>query len=227
MTRHEVATRRVLYEIPGMESVRVRKEEFPGADGRPLPMDVYEPIAAHGDCVVAIVAGFPDAGFEQHVGCKFMEMEWSISMAKLIAASGMTAVTHSNREAESDGIALMKHLGASYRRVGMWTTSGNGPVGLHVAAHAACAVFNNPVTKEFCPDTPLFIIRAGQDDTPGLNDALDAFAAKAFAANKPLTLVNYPEAPHSYELSVDAPATRRVLQQGLDFLRAYLGFDLP
>ena len=222
MARHEVATRSVLYKIPGMESVGIRKDHFPGADGQPLPMEIYEPIDPIGDCVVAIVAGFPDAGFENHVGCKFMEMEWTICMARLIAASGMTAVTHSNRDAEPDGIALMKHLGATYRKAGMWTTSGNGPVGLVVAAHAACAVFNNPITRDFCPDTPLFVIRAGQDETPGLNQALDAFVTQAIAANKPLTLVNYPAAPHSYELSRDTPETRRILQQGLDFLRAHL-----
>ena len=65
-----------------------------------------------------MVEGYPSAGFEKHVGCKFMEMEWTISMAQLIAASGMTAVTHSNRDAEPDALALMTHLGAEHRRSG-------------------------------------------------------------------------------------------------------------
>lgn len=220
--RHEIASRRVLYEIPGMESVRVRKEQFRGADGQALPLEIHEPIDPIGDCVVAIVEGVPDAGFEKHLGCKFMEMEWTVCMARLIAASGMTAVTYSNRDPQPDGIALMKHLGTAHRRVGMWSTSANGPVALVVASHAACTVLNNPITKGFCPDTPLFIIRAGKDETPGLNSELDAFTARALADNKPLTLVNYPEAPHSYELFLDAPETRRILQQGLDFLRAHL-----
>ena len=89
--RHEVTTRRVVYEIPGMRSIVVRKEEFPGADGEPLPMEVYAAINPISDAVVVIVAGYLDAGFEKHVGCKFMEMEWTIGMARLIAASGMTA----------------------------------------------------------------------------------------------------------------------------------------
>ena len=99
-----------------MQSVRVEKSTFPGADGEPLPLEIYEPINPIGDCVVAMVEGYPSAGFEKHVGCTFMEMEWTISMAQLIAASGMTAVTHSNREAEPDALALMKHLGAKYRK---------------------------------------------------------------------------------------------------------------
>src|SRR5690349_16031636 len=143
-------------------------------------------------------------------------------MAQLIAASGMTAVTHSNRAPEPDGIALMKQLGAQYRKVGLWATSGHGPVALLIASHATCAVLNNPMTRDFCPETPLFVIRAGKDETPGLNADLDAFVARALAENKPITLANSPQAPHSYELSVDAPETRRILQQGLDFLKSHL-----
>lgn len=221
--RHEVATRRVLYEIPGTQSVRVEKSTFPGANGAPLPLETYESINSIGDCVVAIVGAFPDDAFEKHVGCTFKEMEWTICMARLLAVSGMTAVTHSNREGEADALALMKYLAARYRKVGLWSTSANGPVAIVAASHATCGVLNNPMTKDFWTDTPLFIVRAGKDDTPGLNLALDAYTARAIAENKPITLVNYPAAPHSYELSVDGPETRRILQQGLDFLRAHLG----
>ena len=229
MARHEVTTRKVLYEIPGMQSVRVEKSTFPGADGEPLPLETYVPIDPIGDCVVAMVEGYPSARFAEHVGCTFMEMEWTICMARLIAASGMTAVTHSNREAEPDAVALMKHLGAKYRKVGLWATSGHGPVALVAASHAHCAVLNNPVVGDFATRRslgeggPLFIVRAGKDETPGLNAGLDAFIARAIGENRPVTVVNYPEAPHSYELSLDAPETRRILQQGLDFLKAYLG----
>ena len=63
--RHEVATRRVLYEIPGIKSVRLEKATFPGANGEPLPLEIYGPI----NPIVRIVAGaiveaYPDAGFE-------------------------------------------------------------------------------------------------------------------------------------------------------------------
>ncbi|HUQ89921.1 MAG TPA: hypothetical protein VM096_20330 [Vicinamibacterales bacterium] len=229
MARHEVATRRVLYEIRGMDAVRARKDEFPGANGQPLPMEIYEAINPISDAVVAIVEGYADAGFEKHVGCKFMEMEWAISMAQLIAASGMTAITHSNRDPEPDAIALMKHLGAKTSKVGIWSTSGHGPVALAALAHATCAVLTNPVVFPQDPKTPrpqdprpLFIVRAGRDETPGLNAALDPFLAKAIADNRPITVVNYPDAPHAFELSVNNVETRRILQQGLDFLRANL-----
>ncbi len=114
--RHEVATRKVLYEIPGMETVRVEPSTFPGANGEPLPLETYMPITPIGDCVVAMVEGYPSARFEEHVGCTFMEMAWTTCMARLIAASGMHSETHANREAEPDALALMTHLGARYRQ---------------------------------------------------------------------------------------------------------------
>lgn len=119
-----------------------------------------------------------------------MEMEWTVGIARLIAASGMTAITHSNRDAEPDAHALIAHLSAMTSRVGVWATSAHGP--------------------------------AGQDENPGLNAALDAFAARALADDRPLTLVNNAGARHSYELWLDTQETHRILQQGLDFLRAHL-----
>jgi hypothetical protein len=187
-------------------------------------MAVYEspePIALPAP-VVALIAGYPDAGFEKHVGCKFMEMEWAVSMAQLIAMSGMTAVTHTNRDPIPDAAALLTHLAAGGQRVGIWATSGHSPVALSVADRAACAVLINPITADVLPQTPLLIVRSGQDQTPGLNTALDAFVARALAENRPVSLVNYPQAPHSFDLHLDGAETRRILQQGLDFLRSHL-----
>jgi hypothetical protein len=216
--RHEVTTRRVLYEIPGMQSVPVRDATFTGGDGEPLPMRIY---GTRGPTVV-IVEGYPDPGFSQKLGCRFMDMEWTISMAQLIAASGMTAVTHSNRDPKADAIALLKSFAA--QRVGIWATSGHGPVALTALEHASCGVLINPIVDEGPHDgKALFIVRSGADETPGLNAALDAFVTRAIAANRPLTVVNYPEAPHAFDLFLDTPETGRILQQGLEFLRAHLG----
>jgi hypothetical protein len=227
--RHEVTTRRVLYEIDGMHSIPARDDSFTGADGQPLPMAIYEPINPIADPppVVVLVAGYPDPGFSHRLGCRFMEMEWTVSMAQLIAASGMKAITHSNRDPGPDAIALMKHLAGN--RIGIWATSGHASIALSTISYATCAVLINPLVsdqdlKTSGPQdlTPLFVVRAGNDQTPSLNVALDEFAARAIAANRPLTLVNYPEAPHAFDLFLDSPETRRILQQGLDFLRANL-----
>ena len=127
--------------------------------------------------IVVILAGYPDAGVVQHVGCKFMDYEWTIYMAQVIAASGMTAITHSNRDPLPDAKALLEHLAAPGRKVGI---CGRRPVmapSCLLRPHKAnAAVLINPVTKDFCPEMPLFVVRAGNDETPGLNVALDALS---------------------------------------------------
>jgi hypothetical protein len=209
-----------------MRSVRVRQAEFPGVDGQPLPMEIYEAIAPISDPppVVVLVEGYPDPGFVKHVGCRFMEMEWTISMAQLIAASGMRAITHSNRDAKADAVALMSHVAKVHgSRIGIWATSGHGPVAMHALGYAACGVFINPVVSESAPGKPMFIVRSGKDETPGLNAALDRFVALALESNHPMWLVNHPDAPHSFDLHHDSDTTRHILRQGLAFLRLYLG----
>ena len=211
MPVHEIALRRVVYELPGMRSVPVREDES---------MRIY---GANDDApLVIILDGLPDDRFAARVGCRFMDMEWTISMAQLLAASGFTAITHSARDPQADALALIAQLRGCGRKIGIWATSGHGPVALLAAARADCAVLTNPITKDFCPDTPLFIGRSGKDETAGLNAALDAFTARAMAENKPLTLVNYPEAPHAFELNLDTVDTRRILDQAIAFLRLYL-----
>lgn len=220
--RHEVTTRPVLYRIAGMDAVRSRAGQFPGADGEALPLRIYEPASPASDAIVAIVAGYPDPGFEARLGCPFMDMQWTIDIATLIAASGLRAVTHSNRDPEPDALALLRHLRSLATRIGIWSTSGHAPVALAAAAHATCVVVTNPMTKNYLPPVPTFIARSGRDETPGLNAALDALVAQAVRDNYPITLVNDPDAPHSPELFRDAPETKHVLRQGLDFLKAHL-----
>jgi hypothetical protein len=225
MSRHEITTRRVLYEIPGMQSVPVREDSFRGADGQPLPMKIY---GDQGPSVV-ILEGYPDAGFQKHVGCTFMEMEWTISMAQLIAASGMTAVTHANRDPLPDAQALLNHLASRGDKIGIWSTSGHAPIAVQVLSQVQCAVLSNPLLAQDAktarfqgPQTPLFVIRSGQDQTPGLNAALDPFIQAAIAANDPVTVVNLPSAPHSFDLFFDSEQTRHTLREALAFLRVYL-----
>jgi hypothetical protein len=234
--RHEITLRRVLHEIPGMQSIAPRAHEFRGADGRPLPLAVY-PAAnppATPSPVVILLEGYPDPGFEQRLGCRFMDMEWTISMAQLIAASGLAAITHSNREPKADAAALIQHvtrhgaeLGVDGTRIALWATSGHAPIAAQMLEQVACAVLSNPfLPPEFAALSPrrrpLFIVRSGKDETPGLTPTLDAFIHAAIDNNEPVTVVNLPDAPHSFDLFYDTPITRHVLQQGLRFLRVYL-----
>ena len=198
-----------------------------GADGVMLPMRIYSPAASSDPrAAVVIVEGYPDAGFAERLGCRFMDMEWSISLAQLIAASGLAAITYSNRSPAADAVALINHLGSPGVRLAVWSTSGHAPVAMAALEHATCGVLTNPIVGETMGTKPLYLVRSGRDETPGLNAALDRFVGDAIAANRPLTLLNHPEAPHSFELNHDSALTRSVLRQALAFLRFHLGVEL-
>src|SRR5258708_29067488 len=93
-----------------MGGVTVRRDvEFGANDGGPLLMDLYyPPDAASGTQIpaVVVVAGYPDPGFERMLGCKFKDMGSSVSWGRLLAASGLVAITYADREPEADLAAL-------------------------------------------------------------------------------------------------------------------------
>jgi fermentation-respiration switch protein FrsA (DUF1100 family) len=95
-----------------------------------------------------------------------------------------------------------------------------------IAAAARAFGFVNPCAgksvADLRPDVPLFLARAGSDQMPGLNDALDRFVAKAVAANLPVTLVNHPSAPHAFDIFDDHDDSRLVVRQALWFLQSHL-----
>jgi len=73
-------------------------------------------------------------------------------------------------------------------------------------------------TADLPEDLPMFLVRAGRDENPGLNDALDRFVYESLRHNLPLTIVNHAEAPHAFDLFHDSDATREIIRQVLRFL---------
>ena len=71
-------------------------------------------------------------------------------------------------------------------------------------------------------DIPLFIVRAGRDEMPHLNETIDSFVSKALSFNLPLTLVNHPAAPHSYDLMHDSETSREIIRQIVRFMKFHL-----
>ena len=130
-------------------------------------MDYYYPPGATSarTPAVIIVAGYPDAGFEKMVGCSFRDMQSSIDWGRLIAASGMVAVTYSNREPVEDLHALIRHvqsnapaLAIDQNRIGIWASSGNVPLALSLlmrpaAEYIKCAAFCYGLTLDLDGET--------------------------------------------------------------------------
>ena len=72
-------------------------------------------------------------------------------------------------------------------------------------------------------DLPLFIVRAGQDENPGLNETIDRFMDEALIQNLPVTFVNHPAAPHAFDLMHDSETSREIIRQILTFMRSTTG----
>jgi hypothetical protein len=138
-TAQDVRARGVVYTIADAERVRVRQEI---AFGDGLVLDLYHPPDIADDVrvpAVIIVAGYPDPGFQRRVGCRFKDMASSRSWSRLIAASGMAAITYTNIEPVRDLERLFDHirdsdiaseLAIDEHRLGLWASSGNVPLAL-------------------------------------------------------------------------------------------------
>ena len=147
--RHEITLQKVLYEIPGMDAVTVRRDiEYRTTDAGALTMDVYRPPGAPAGALrpaVVFLMGFSDVGGRKRLGCSAKEMESYISWARLVAATGLVAITYTTGvDPASDTPAafdyVVKHaasLGVDAGRVGVWACSGHGPIALSVLTRSA------------------------------------------------------------------------------------------
>jgi hypothetical protein len=263
--QNDITKKRAVYQMPGVEGLTVRRDvPYRTTDAGALTMDLYYPNDSPGAApvpAVVFVAGYPDPGFEAAVGCKLKEMGAYVSWGELMAASGMAAITYTNREPVADLHALLEHvrqnaarLGIDERRIGLWACSGNVPLALSLLTEAGrdylkCAVlcyglmldldgatgvadaarqwrFANPCAgksvADLRQDLPIFIVRAGRDEMPHLNETIDRFVGKALACNLPVTFVNHPAAPHAFDLMHDSETSRQIIRQILGFMRFHL-----
>jgi hypothetical protein len=100
----------------------------------------------------------------------------------------------------------------------------DGSLGIDTAA--AQLGFANPCARRSVADLPkalpLMIVRAGQDAVPRINASIDHFVTAALGQNLPVTVVNHPTAPHSFDVLDDTDTSREVIRQILSFLRFHL-----
>jgi len=263
--RDQLSKKVVVCQIPGMDAVTIRPDiRYGASEAEVQTMDIYYPPDHKSGAripAVVFVTGYSDPGFKAVLGRRQKEMGSYVSWARLTAASGMAAITYTNKEPAADIKALLHYLaenaaslGIDENGIGVWACSGNVPNALSVLMEKhhkplKCAVlcygfmldldgstgvaeaagkwgFVNPAAgksvADLPPDLPLFIARAGRDETPYLNEALDAFLAKALTANLPITFVNHAVAPHAFDLMHDSETSREIIRQILAFMRFHL-----
>lgn len=96
----------------------------------------------------------------------------------------------------------------------------------HVADAAKIFRFVNPAAgrsiDDLPRDVPLLIVRAGRDEMPHLNDALDRFLLNALRTNLPVTLINHHIAPHAFDILDDTDASRAVIERIVGFMQSHL-----
>ena len=131
-----IAERRVVYRMPGMSEVTVRRDfTYRAADGSAQPLDVYYPPAPAGpQPAVLVVTGYADAGVHRIFGRYAKDIGSNVSWCELLAASGMIAVTYVNTDPAADAVAVLEHviangapIGIDASRIGVWSSSGNVP----------------------------------------------------------------------------------------------------
>jgi acetyl esterase/lipase len=70
---------------------------------------------------------------------------------------------------------------------------------------------------------PMWIARAGRDEFPMLNEAVDRFAARALAVNAPITVINHPSGAHGFDNQNDDERSREIIRSAIEFMRTHLG----
>jgi len=74
------------------------------------------------------------------------------------------------------------------------------------------------------PDSvPMLFVRAGREQFPGVNEAMDAVVARAVARNLPVTLVNHATGVHGFDIYEDNDLSREMIRRVLAFLTFHLG----
>jgi acetyl esterase/lipase len=76
--------------------------------------------------------------------------------------------------------------------------------------------------NDLAQNIPLFIVRAGKDETPHLNETIDRFLAKALICNLPIIFANHANAPHSFDVMDDGETSREIIRQILAFMQHHL-----
>lgn len=217
------AQQRFMYPAPSQDAIDVQMN-VPYSEG--LEMDVYRPRAAGGPAPVLVFFNLATGAQRSSVFYK--------SWAQVAAAQGIVAIlpdlTAENEARQLD--ALLQHLSAHGARLGInpdaiavFAGSGNVSRSLpllqdqkRAMVRAAVLYYGTSTVSSFRSDLPMLLVRAGLDRPP-LNSAIDELVKRALNTNAPLSVLNYPSGHHAFEIIDDSPATRRVIDDTIAFVK--------
>ncbi len=230
--------------LPGMESVQVDTGiVYREVAGETLKLDFFHPRERSDSAKRSrndSAGRAPLVIFANGVGLSDPPLRrWGIyqSWGRLVAVSGMAAVTHDVRRnsPREDLEALVEHMRKNAARYGIdpdniaiWSCSANLQHGSWYAlnpknTHVKAAVFyyGSIDTTYLRTDLPILLGRAGLDN-PWMNGSMDGFLTRALRRNAPVTLINLPNGRHAFDLMDPEETSRDAVRTTLAFLRANL-----
>ncbi len=140
-------------------------------------------------------------------------------------------------------------LGIDITNVGIWACSGNVPLGLSILVKNKfkCAAFLygymidsakvnytknaslqfgfvNPDSTQLLSkiETPIFLVRAGKDQMPNINETIDLFVLKSLENNLVINLINYSSGEHAFDLYNDNAVSREIIKKVIEFYLFHL-----
>jgi acetyl esterase/lipase len=76
--------------------------------------------------------------------------------------------------------------------------------------------------EELRKDLPLFVVRAGRDTVPFVNESIDHFMSAAAASDMLITLVEYAEGAHGFDTERWTDRSSEIIEQTLEFMKTNL-----
>jgi len=233
---HEVTAQEVVYRVPGMAEVAVRKDVvYKKTDGVELKLDIYAPGSPGARGGVRLPAVVFVNGVGDRPGSRLKD--WGIyrSWGRLIGASGWMAVTFDARPgdlARSDIRDLLAYLRAEGARLGIdpdrvaiWVCSGNVTPALPVLMDetpagviGAVVYYGSGEPTRIRTDLPVYYARAGRDGKR-LNAAIDRLWQRAVEAGAPWTMVSAASSHHAFDALDETEESRRIVRETLEFYR--------
>lgn len=224
------------YDLPNMDRIGVANVTYKDD----LSMDLYYPPDfdfGQPLPVVLFVHGVRD------MSRTLKETGWYVSWGQLVAASGMVGVNYDVSDPLENIVDVLHYLQASAptlgidpQRICLWASSGNPPPAIlamtrqNESYHAGlrCAViYYGSVMKlngEFPSDFSILAVRGGKDYA-GFSDHITDLTDWAQEQDVAVTLIDYPEGTHSFDVTMDTPRTREIIQQTLTFMQEQLQVD--
>jgi hypothetical protein len=142
----EIAQKKVIYRVAGMDALPVRPDlTYRSTSGALLPMAIHYPASQPGQRVPIVIVPFAYPDPEARVRMFGPVTSW----ARLMGASGMAAVVYGAEAPDEDVHAMLRQLredadalGLDMDRLGLFAASGNVTVGLSTLMrdrHVRCA----------------------------------------------------------------------------------------